>query len=222
MPNFNRSGGGNRGGNSFGRRDFGKRSFDHRDGGRPMMHKATCGECGNVCEVPFKPASGRPVYCNDCFKNGGPNPRKSDDKEYGNREFGGNRDFGRDSGRPGMHTATCDECGNSCEVPFKPNGEKPVYCNNCFKKGGGNAGNNSGNRNADQYKEQFEMLNAKLDKILKALHPAAPASAPKAKETAKEQKTEKVTAVGEEKTEKKVKAVKEPKAKKASKKVKGE
>jgi CxxC-x17-CxxC domain-containing protein len=33
-----------------------------------------------------------------------------------------------------MHSATCAECGARCEVPFKPNGEKPVYCNNCFKR----------------------------------------------------------------------------------------
>ncbi|MCX6649853.1 MAG: hypothetical protein NTV61_10790 [Candidatus Bathyarchaeota archaeon] len=24
-------------------------------------------DCGKVCEVPFKPTAGRPVYCKDCF-----------------------------------------------------------------------------------------------------------------------------------------------------------
>ena len=33
------------------------------------MHKATCGDCGNECEVPFEPKDARPVYCNDCFPN---------------------------------------------------------------------------------------------------------------------------------------------------------
>ena len=49
----------NRGGNSGGgfRRDFGPRE----------MHKATCSECGNECEVPFKPTEGKPVYCKDCY-----------------------------------------------------------------------------------------------------------------------------------------------------------
>jgi len=32
------------------------------------MHKATCSDCGNECEVPFKPTEGRPVYCRDCFQ----------------------------------------------------------------------------------------------------------------------------------------------------------
>ena len=33
------------------------------------MHKATCTDCGNECEVPFIPEDGRPVYCHDCFPN---------------------------------------------------------------------------------------------------------------------------------------------------------
>ncbi|MBF0123110.1 MAG: DNA-directed RNA polymerase [Candidatus Omnitrophica bacterium] len=31
------------------------------------MHKATCGDCGKECEVPFKPREDRPVYCKECF-----------------------------------------------------------------------------------------------------------------------------------------------------------
>lgn len=31
------------------------------------MHKAVCSDCGNECDVPFKPADDRPVYCRDCF-----------------------------------------------------------------------------------------------------------------------------------------------------------
>ena len=45
------------------------------------------------------------------------------------RPFGG-----RDSGKRSMHRATCDECGQDCEVPFKPSGDKPIYCSNCFGK----------------------------------------------------------------------------------------
>ena len=40
------------------------------DDRRPReMHKATCGDCGNECEIPFEPRNDRPVYCSDCFKN---------------------------------------------------------------------------------------------------------------------------------------------------------
>ena len=31
------------------------------------MHKAICADCGEECEVPFKPTQSRPVYCRDCF-----------------------------------------------------------------------------------------------------------------------------------------------------------
>jgi len=51
----------------------------------------------------------------------------------GGRDSGGNRGFGGRSGRPSMHRATCSECGKPCEVPFKPTGDKPVYCSDCFK-----------------------------------------------------------------------------------------
>jgi CxxC-x17-CxxC domain-containing protein len=47
-------------------RDFGKGGFK-RDFGPQEMHKATCAECGNECEVPFKPSGDRPVYCKECY-----------------------------------------------------------------------------------------------------------------------------------------------------------
>jgi CxxC-x17-CxxC domain-containing protein len=31
-----------------------------------------------------------------------------------------------------MHKAVCDECHKSCEVPFRPSQDKPIYCNDCF------------------------------------------------------------------------------------------
>ena len=51
-----------------------KRAFSGRSGGfdRPQrnfeMHKATCSKCKKECEVPFKPAEGKPVYCRECFQ----------------------------------------------------------------------------------------------------------------------------------------------------------
>ncbi len=98
-------------------------------------------------------------------------------KDFGKRSFGGGggRGFSRDSGRPSMHKAICDECGNECVVPFKPNGDKPVYCNNCFKKGESGPSKKfegktfSKNSGESMGKDQFEILNAKLDRILKML-----------------------------------------------------
>jgi CxxC-x17-CxxC domain-containing protein len=33
-----------------------------------------------------------------------------------------------------MHKAVCADCNNECEVPFKPTGDRPVYCKECFGK----------------------------------------------------------------------------------------
>jgi CxxC-x17-CxxC domain-containing protein len=33
-----------------------------------------------------------------------------------------------------MHKVTCAECGKETEVPFKPDGARPVYCRDCYQK----------------------------------------------------------------------------------------
>lgn len=45
----------------------------------------------------------------------------------------GSKSGGRSSGQE-LFSAVCSTCGKSCEVPFRPNGEKPVYCSACFGK----------------------------------------------------------------------------------------
>jgi len=30
--------------------------------------------------------------------------------------------------------AICAECNKECEIPFKPSGDRPVYCKECFSK----------------------------------------------------------------------------------------
>ena len=54
-------GGGNSGG---GGRDRPQRD-DRQD---REMFDADCADCGKATQVPFRPKSGRPVYCRDCFK----------------------------------------------------------------------------------------------------------------------------------------------------------
>jgi len=93
--------------------------------------------------------------------------------------FGGDRPRRRfdddDSGsferrRPEMHEATCDKCGKNCEVPFRPTGDKPVLCSDCFRKEGGgprqrfSPRNNASSSGISQ--EQYKEINKKLDKIL--------------------------------------------------------
>ncbi|MBR9689831.1 MAG: DNA-directed RNA polymerase [Candidatus Altiarchaeota archaeon] len=45
-----------------------------------------------------------------------------------------NRGGGRNFGPREMHKAVCAECKQECEVPFKPSGDRPVYCKDCFMK----------------------------------------------------------------------------------------
>lgn len=75
----------------------------------------------------------------------------NDRKKFGGgRSFGGGgRSFGGGAprrgpfgsgfggGRPQMHKATCSECGKECELPFRPTGDRPVFCSTCFDKQGG-------------------------------------------------------------------------------------
>ena len=52
-------GGGGGGGGGYGSRDRGPRE----------MFAATCSSCGREAQVPFRPTSGKPVYCSDCFRS---------------------------------------------------------------------------------------------------------------------------------------------------------
>ena len=40
----------------------------------------------------------------------------------------------RDERKPEMHTVTCGDCGDKCQIPFEPKFNRPVYCSECFQK----------------------------------------------------------------------------------------
>jgi len=82
--------------------------------------------------------------------------------------FGGGRSFGGDRPRPEMHDVTCDKCHKQCQVPFRPSGDKPVYCSACFE-GNGNSRAETRGSSSGISAEQFNQINTKLDKILKVL-----------------------------------------------------
>jgi len=108
----------------------------------------------------------------------------------GRPSFGGGR--GGDRGEISMHKAICDECHKSCEVPFRPSGDKPIFCNDCFsdKRGDDNRGpkrdfggdrgprRDFGDRPApsfgkpagmDDTKKMLGEISAKLDRLLNAI-----------------------------------------------------
>jgi CxxC-x17-CxxC domain-containing protein len=47
---------------------------------------------------------------------------------------------GRGSSEREMHKVTCADCGKETEVPFKPDGSRPVYCRECYAKRKGTSG----------------------------------------------------------------------------------
>ncbi len=113
------------------------------------MFTATCGDCGNECQIPFKPKDDRPVYCRECFQKHKPQDRGGSrfgrGSSYGRGGSGYGRGgssygrgdrgsrFGRSDRPREMFNATCGDCGNECQIPFKPKDDRPVYCKECFQ-----------------------------------------------------------------------------------------
>lgn len=119
------------------------------------------------------------------FKQGG---GKRFDRGGGFGERGrGRSNFRPDNRNRVMHQAVCDECGNPCELPFRPTGDKPVYCSSCFERkketGGGRRGdrfsqNKFGGqktdlRDSDELKKQLVILNGKMDQLIRAVEAIA-------------------------------------------------
>jgi CxxC-x17-CxxC domain-containing protein len=139
------------------------------------MFEAVCADCGEDCKVPFKPQSDAPIYCSRCFEKHDPRGSKPS-RSRRDGENRGRRDSRRDDrrndrgdyrrDRPSFRTI-CDGCGNNCEVPFKPTGEKPVYCDNCYSKDGSGTSTPS-------ISQQIEDLNNKVDMLIEALKPIMP------------------------------------------------
>jgi len=54
---------------------------------------------------------------------------------FSRRSYGKARSFRRE-----MYKVTCADCGKETEVPFRPDGSKPVYCRECYMKRKGSFG----------------------------------------------------------------------------------
>lgn len=80
-----------------------------------------CAECGGDFEFT---ASEQEFYAEKGFAN---EPKRCPDCRAARKRsrYGG--------GERQMHDAVCAECGAETKVPFKPTGERPVYCSDCFK-----------------------------------------------------------------------------------------
>lgn len=160
MGNFQKSGGsrgGFGGGSRGGKPDFKKKAWgsESRDRGEVTMHKATCSDCGKICEVPFRPTGDKPVFCKDCFgskkdngRDGSFAPRKNFDNRFENREpFGAKKSYDSGEARPAKR---------EYKAP-SPNG-------GAF---------------GEDVKRQLQDMNIKIDRLASALERLTSAPAPK-------------------------------------------
>lgn len=89
----------------------------------------TCKECG--AEFTFT-ASEQEFYNEKGFTNEPgrcPECRQARKAQMRNNKGG----YGRSGGEREMFTTTCSSCGKPATVPFKPTGDKPVYCKDCYQ-----------------------------------------------------------------------------------------
>ena len=104
------------------------RAVYSRIGGHPMTQSdktLTCVECGagftfTAGEQEFFAARGytnEPKRCPAC--------RDARRGQQGGVRQGGVRE---------MYPAVCAECGSETTVPFRPRGDRPVYCSDCFSR----------------------------------------------------------------------------------------
>lgn len=98
-------------------------------------------------------------------------------RDFKNTKSFGKKGFGSD--RPTeMHQATCNSCHKLCDVPFRPNGKKPIYCRDCFKSQEAAPAYARPNRTesfrreeggAGDMKKELSILNSKIDRLITAI-----------------------------------------------------
>lgn len=97
-----------------------------------------CKDCG--AEFTFS-ASEQEFYAEKGFTNEParcPSCRAAKKQQRNNRDSrnsGGNRGgYKSDRNTRELFDVVCSECGVDTKVPFRPTGDKPVYCRDCFNK----------------------------------------------------------------------------------------
>jgi len=113
-----------------------------------------------------------------------------------------------------MFDAVCAECGQHCQVPFRPRGDKDVFCSDCFgkDKGESRSFNSSSSSKGANYDKQFELLNSKLNTLIGLMTSKVEGSAKPVE--AKKEVVKEIKKVEEKKPE-----VKKVEVKKAEKKI---
>ena len=98
----------------------------------------TCQECGD--SFTFS-ADDQAYHAEKGYTN---EPKRCTSCRLARRDSGSSGGFGNghDQGRREMHPAVCAECGKDTMVPFRPRGDRPIYCSECYSRRGGFARTN--------------------------------------------------------------------------------
>ena len=90
-----------------------------------------CAECGDTFVFS---AGEQEFYASRGFVN---DPKRCPVCRRARRSRRSGMSFGGEQGYRAprqMYAAVCAQCGTDCEVPFQPRGDKPVYCNDCYRQ----------------------------------------------------------------------------------------
>ena len=88
----------------------------------------TCRDCGT--EFVFT-ASEQDFYAEKGFTN---EPGRCPECRAARKQQNGGNRGGNNYQQREMHEATCAACGTRTQVPFRPSGDRPVYCRDCFSQ----------------------------------------------------------------------------------------
>ncbi|MBI4497906.1 MAG: zinc-ribbon domain containing protein [Chloroflexi bacterium] len=96
----------------------------------------TCVDCGqpftfSADDQAYHASKGytnEPKRCASCRQ------ARRGDRGYGGYSGGGYSSGDYDRPRREMHPAVCAQCGKQTEVPFRPRGDRPVYCSDCYSR----------------------------------------------------------------------------------------
>lgn len=61
-----------------------------RDRGPSELFDAICSQCKKPCQVPFRPTTGKPIFCNNCFSG-----KKESNDRFPRRSYEGFRTFSK-------------------------------------------------------------------------------------------------------------------------------
>jgi CxxC-x17-CxxC domain-containing protein len=103
------------------------RAFQLTSGQMPLYENKTliCKDCGNPFEFTVRDQM---FYAEKGFEN---EPQRCRDCRTARKSQRGTAAPGGATTRE-MYDAFCAQCGESTTVPFRPRGDRPVYCRSCY------------------------------------------------------------------------------------------